>query len=82
MLGLGKKKEPQRWNGEYAIQKITRNDGTVRYSAVMKALYLGGEGWSTLQTYDTCKEAEAYIENIWNARIAKTEIITQCEECE
>jgi len=83
MVGFGKKKEPQRWGGKYAIRKTTSNNGKVRWETVRKEnLPLGGHYWWSIWTHDTCKEAEAWLDGVWAEKAAKTEILTSCEECE
>lgn len=83
MFGFGKKKEPQRWGGKYAIKKTTRNNGDVYWQAVRrKSDYAGGEYWVFISDHGNCKSAEAWLDDIWAEDIAKTEILTSCEECE
>lgn len=83
MFGLGKKKEPQRWGGKYAIRKTTRNNGDVYWQPVRKeALPLGGYYWLRIGMHYTCKGAAEFLDSIWAEETAKTEIITHCEECE
>jgi len=83
MFGLGKKKEPKRWGGKYAIRKITRNNGATTYNAVARSdLLYYWSFWQYLASFPTCEEAEEWIENAWGTDTAKIEFITHCEECE
>lgn len=82
MLWFKKKERPRRWGGQWAIRRDTLNNGKRRFWAVELVETGYGSVLAPRAGFDTCKEAEAWIEERWSETTAKSEIITSCEECE
>lgn len=69
------------WQGQYRIEKLTRQDGTVYYAGKVRKLDLNGElpirYWGNVPgATGTYEEVLAKVEAAYGRRVRKSEVIT------